>query len=227
MSGGRASMARELNIVTPLHTSTKRDCLARMNDNKVEAMIKAKEYGFDYWDGERRYGYGGYRYIPGRWSNVAKAFIDMYNIKPGQKILDIGCGKGFLLYEIQLIEPGVELFGVDISEYGLNSTPNNLKAKLYNLRCDRVLPWEDNYFDLAFSLGTFHNLNLPSLSVALPEINRIAKEKYLMIESFRNEAEQFNLQCWALTAETLIDTESWKWLFRQMGYLGDYEFIYF
>ena len=87
-------MGKLVEFVTPLHKATVRDCLSRMNDNKVEAMIKAKEYGIDYWDGDRRYGYGGYKYIPGRWKPVAKAFIENYNLGPGSKILDIGCGKG-------------------------------------------------------------------------------------------------------------------------------------
>jgi len=105
-------MGSELNLVTSLHTSTKRDYLARMVNNKVEAMMVAKQYGKDYWDGDRRYGYGGYRYLPGRWKPVAESLIERYQLKSGSKILDVGCGKGFLLYEMQLIEPGIEITGI-------------------------------------------------------------------------------------------------------------------
>jgi ubiquinone/menaquinone biosynthesis C-methylase UbiE len=198
-----------------------------MNDNKVEAMIKAKKYDFDYWDGDRRYGYGGYKYIPGRWRPVAETFIERYKLGPGSKILDIGCGKGFLLYELQLLEPKLELFGIDISQYGLNGRNPSLVADLRILRCEEELPWPNDFFDLSFSLGTFHNLHLPELNKALFEMNRVGRQKYLMIESFRNEQEQFNLECWALTAETLINTKSWEWMFETSGYTGDYEFIYF
>ena len=90
-------MGRLLNIVTPLHQMTKRDYLARMMDDKVHCMMKAKEYEFDYWDGDRRYGYGGYKFIEGRWKPVAKALIDIYGLKNGSKVLDVGCGKAFLL----------------------------------------------------------------------------------------------------------------------------------
>lgn len=220
-------MGKLLEIVTPLHRATVRDCLARMNDNKVEAMIKAKEYSFDYWDGERRYGYGGYRYIPGRWKPVAEAFIDFYNLGSGSRVLDIGCGKGFLLYEMQLLEPKLELYGIDISQHGLDSKIPELVADLRILRCQDKLPWSTNYFDLTFSLGTFHNLHLPDLNKALLEMSRVGRQNYLMVESFRNEQEQFNLECWALTAETIINVDSWKWMFDQSGYIGDYEFIYF
>jgi ubiquinone/menaquinone biosynthesis C-methylase UbiE len=198
-----------------------------MNDNKVEAMIKAKKYDFDYWDGDRRYGYGGYKYIPGRWRPVAETFIERYKLGPGSRILDIGCGKGFLLYELQLLEPKLELFGIDISQYGLNGRNPSLVADLRILRCEEELPWPNDFFDLSFSLGTFHNLHLPELNKALFEMNRVGRQKYLMIESFRNEQEQFNLECWALTAETLINTKSWEWMFETSGYTGDYEFIYF
>lgn len=110
--------------------ATKRNYLGRMNDSKVEAMIIAKQYGVEYWDGDRKYGYGGYKYLPGRWAPVASKLLDIYKLKAGSKILDVGCGKGFLLYEMQLLEPGLEIHGFDISQYGLDHVHPNLKANL-------------------------------------------------------------------------------------------------
>src|SRR5947209_3979534 len=114
-------MGQLRNIVTPLHKATQRDYLARMIDDKSNCMVKAKEYEFDYWDGDRRYGYGGYKYLPGRWKPVAEALIDIYNLKPGDKVLDVGSGKAFLLYEMQLLIPELQLIGFDISKHGLES----------------------------------------------------------------------------------------------------------
>ena len=127
-------MSQLRNFVTSLHQSTKRDVLARMVDDKVNCMLKAKEYEQDYWDGDRRFGYGGYKYLPGRWKPVAQALIDTYGLKAGSRVLDVGCGKGFLLYEMQQIEPGLELVGFDISKHGLASAPADLKANLFNYR---------------------------------------------------------------------------------------------
>jgi len=220
-------MGRLLNLVTPLHKATKRDYLARMADEKVECMLKAKEYEFDYWDGDRRFGYGGYKYIPGRWKPVAQALIDTYGLKVGSRVLDVGCGKAFLLYEMQLIEPGLELVGFDISKHGLASSHTEFKGTLFRYRAQDAFPWGDQYFDLVISLGCLHNLKIFELTSAVSEIERVGRQKYVMVESYRNEQEQFNLQCWALTAETFFDTASWIWLYNRFGYTGDYEFIYF
>lgn len=220
-------MGQLVGIVTPLHKSTQRDCLARMVDNKVEAMIKAKEYEQDYWDGDRRYGYGGYKYLPGRWKPVAEALIARYNLKAGSKLLDVGFGKGFLLYEIQLLEPGIELYGIDISKHGWANIPKELNAKLHLQSAAEPLPWADDFFDLVISLGTFHNLHLPELEKALKEVERVGRNSYVMVESFRNEQEMFNLECWALTAETILSVRAWEWVYKTVGFSGDYEFIYF
>jgi ubiquinone/menaquinone biosynthesis C-methylase UbiE len=220
-------MGRLLNIVTPLHKSTKRDYLARMVDDKVACMLKAKEYEADYWDGDRRFGYGGYKYLAGRWKPVAQALIDIYGLKAGARVLDVGCGKAFLLHEMQLIEPGLELAGFDISKHGLASRHPDFKGTLSRARAQDRYPWGDKHFDLVISLGCLHNLRNFELQTALHEIERVGKNKYVMLESYRNEQELFNLQCWALTAEAFFDTAAWIWLYEHFGYTGDYEFIYF
>ena len=220
-------MRKELNLVTSLHTATKRDYLGRMNDSKVEAMMIAKQYGADYWDGDRKYGYGGYKYMPGRWATVAQKLIDLYGLKAGSKVLDVGCGKGFLLYEMQLIEPGLEIHGFDISHYGLDHAHPDLKANLFIHRAQDPYPFGDNSFDLVISLGTLHNLHIFELEIAVAEIERVGKQGYIMLESFRNELEMFNLECWALTAESLMDVDEWKWVYDRFGFTGDYEFIFF
>lgn len=219
-------MGNLMNIVTPLHRRTKRDYLARMVDDKVNCMLKAKEYEFDYWDGDRRYGYGGYRY-DGRWKVVAQKIIDTYGLKPDAKILDVGCGKAHLLFELQQLLPGAELHGFDISRHGLADVPESIRGQLFRYRAQDAYPYGDKYFDLVISLGCLHNLRIFELKTALQEVERVGRSKYIMVESYRNEQEMFNLECWALTAESLFDTAGWIWLYNHFGYTGDYEFIYF
>lgn len=214
-------------FVTPLHKSTKRDYLARMNDDKVHCMLKAKEYGADYWDGDRRYGYGGYNYRAGYWTPVAQSLIDTYNLKPGSKILDLGCGKGFLLHELLLLEPELQVIGTDISEHGLSHTTDLVKPHVQIHDARGEFKWQDKEFDLVISLTLLHNLRAFDLENCLREIQRIGKSHYVTSESYRTELEQFNLQCWALTCETFFDLDEWLWMFEKTGYTGDYEFIYF
>jgi SAM-dependent methyltransferase len=220
-------MGQLLNIITPLHKRTKRDYLARMVDDKVHCMLKAKEYEADYWDGDRRYGYGGYKY-DGRWKPVAQQFIDQYKLGPKSKILDVGCGKAFLIHEIkQILGPEAEVIGFDISKHGLADAPEAIRPHLFRYRAQDRFPFGDKHFDLVISLGCLHNLRLFELQTACSEIERVGKQGYIMLESYRNELEQFNLQCWALTCESFFDTAEWIWLYRHFGFTGDYEFIYF
>jgi ubiquinone/menaquinone biosynthesis C-methylase UbiE len=220
-------MGHLLNIVTPLHKMTKRDYVGRMMDEKVHCMMKAKEYERDYWDGDRRYGYGGYRYIEGRWKPVAQALVDRHGLKGKVRILDVGCGKGFLLREFKLLLPEADLVGFDVSRHGLADAHPDVKEGLFRYRAQDRYPFGDKSFDLVVSLGALHNLKIFELQTAIEEIERVGKNKYIMVESYRNELEQFNMQCWALTAEAFYDTASWIWLYRHFGYTGDYEFIYF
>ncbi len=220
-------MGKIVNYVTPLHQATSRAYIDRMVDDKVHCMIKAKEYEFDYWDGDRRYGYGGYKYMPGRWKPVAEALIENYNLTNDSRVLDVGCGKGYLLYEIKNLLPEIELAGFDISRHGLADAKEDIRDNLFRYRAQDRYPWGDDYFDLVISLGCLHNLRIFELETAIKEIQRVGKQKYIMLESYRNVQEQFNLQCWALTAESFFDTAEWIWLYNHFGYTGDYEFIYF
>jgi ubiquinone/menaquinone biosynthesis C-methylase UbiE len=219
-------MGRLMNLITPLHTKTARKYIERMVDDKVHCMVKAKEYEFDYWDGDRRYGYGGYRY-DGRWKAVAERLIETYRLGPEARILDVGCGKAHLLHELGQLLPGGEMCGFDISRHGIGDAPEEIRSWLFRYRAQDPYPWGDDHFDLVISLGSLHNLRLFELKTALAEIQRVGRQAYVMVESYRSELELFNLQCWALTAESFFDTAEWIWLFDHFGYAGDYEFIYF
>ena len=210
-------MGKLINIVTKLHNKTKRDYLARMLDNKTECMKIAKKYQKDYWDGQRRFGYGGYKYIPGRWNKVAKDLIEIYKLKPGSKILDVGCGKGFLLYEMKLLEPNLDICGFDMSKYAIKNAKKEIKRNLFVHKAQDPYAFKNKEFDLVFSLGTLHNLNLPHLKFTLSEIERVGKKKYIMVESYKNEKELFNLQCWALTCNIFFNNKEWIWFLKNLN----------
>ena len=214
------------NYFTPLHTSTTRNYLSRMCDAKVECMRVAKEFGAEFWDGDRRYGYGGFTY-DGRWKSVAEQLIADYNLAPNAAILDIGCGKGFLLFELHQLLPDARIVGFDKSVYALANAKDEIRDNLFIHTAQDPLPFRDDEFDLVISLTTLHNLHLPDLKAAITEMERIGKQKYLVVEGYRNDTELFNLQCWALTCAAFFTPEEWIWLFGQFSYSGDYEFVYF
>ncbi|MEM7680326.1 MAG: class I SAM-dependent methyltransferase [Planctomycetota bacterium] len=212
------------------HKATQRDYLARVNDPeypKAKAATLAKQYAYDYWDGDRRVNYGGYRYMPGRWLKVAEAMRDHYGLKAGDRVLDIGAGKGFLMHDLTLAVPGIEVVGVDISDYAIAHAKEEAKPRIAQAHAMR-LPFADNAFDLVYSLTTLHNLPNFELDAALREMERVgAGHKYLCVESYRNEAEKANLLYWQVTCEAFCSPEEWDWWFRTTGYTGDHSFIYF
>ena len=220
-------MGELVQFVTPLHQATSRAYIDRMVDDKVHCMLKAKEYETDYWDGHRRYGYGGYKYIPGRWKLVAESLIEHFDLTGNSSVLDVGCGKGFLLYEMKQILPDLKIAGFDISKHGLSQSREEIRDKLFCHKAQDSYSYENNSFDLVISLGCLHNLRVFELENALKEIERVGRQGYVMVESYRSEQEQFNLQCWALTCESFFDVEEWIWLYDRFGYTGYYEFIFF
>jgi SAM-dependent methyltransferase len=218
---------KELNFLRLNHNSIKRNYLERMNNSKVDCMIEAKKYGKNYWDGKRKFGYGGYKYIPGRWEKIAKKIIKKFKLNINSKILEVGCGKAFLLYEIKKIIPSIKIYGFDISRYAIKSAPDIIRKNLFINKAQQKYPFKNNYFDLIISLGCLHNLNIFDLKKALKEISRVGKQKYIMVESYQSNTQLFNLQCWALTCNSFFSKNEWKWIFKEFGYEGHYEFIYF
>lgn len=216
-----------IDFVSDLHKATKRDYVGRViSDDKAECALVAKRYGYDYWDGDRKYGYGGYKY-DGRWRVVAERLAKHYDLRPGQKVLDVGCGMAHLIYEITQVVPGIEVFGIDISEYALTHAKEEIRSQLmYGMAQD--IPFADNEFDLVISLTTLHNLRVYDLKNAVQEIERVSKgHSYIMVESYRNDREEMNMLYWQLTCASYYAVDEWEWLYKEWGYTGDYSFIFF
>lgn len=216
-----------IDFVSRVHKSTPRDYLARVLEaDKAQCAEVAIQWGKDYWDGERRFGYGGFRY-DGRWRPVAQAMARHYRLKPGDSVLDVGCGKGFLLYEFTQVIPGVRVAGVDISRYAVENAKEQVRP-LLQVGHARELPYPDRSFDLVVSVTTLHNLYLDEIWKALQEMERVSRGgKYVEVEAYRNEREKMNLLYWQLTCRAFHTPSEWEWIFQQAGYRGDYEFITF
>lgn len=214
-----------VKLITKNHKNTKRNYDARMISTKPHVMKISKKYGFHYWDGNRKFGYGGYN-DDGRWKSVAKKIIKKYKLTNKSKVLDIGCGKGYLVKELSLALKSKNIYGVDISNYAINKSPKIIKKNLKVFDARNKFN-SNKKFDLVISINLIHNFELKDVFKFLKNVVSISKNSYISTESYRNEEELYNLQCWALTCESFFSDKEWRWIFNNSHYYRDYELIYF
>jgi len=216
-----------IDFVSDLHRRTGRDYRERVvRGDKAECAEVAKRFGPEYWDGDRRYGYGGYRY-DGRWAPVARRIADHYGLGSGSRVLDVGCGKAHLVHELTLAVPGLDAWGIDVSDHALADAPEPIRPRLVRGSATS-LPFPDASFDLVLSLNVLHNLYVDDLFAALAEIGRVGRrDAYVVVESWRNEREKANLLDWQLTCECFFTPREWEWVFARAGYRGDHSFVFF
>lgn len=213
-------MGKEINLLDRL-PKVQRNTKARALQKSEEDIKIAKQFGKDFFDGERKHGYGGYRY-DGRWLPVAQRFVDYYQLSSSAKILDVGCAKGFLMYDFLQILPKATVRGLDISEYAKANAYQGMD-QLIDLGSADCLPYDDKTFDLVISINTIHNLPLERCKKALKEIERVSKmHKFITVDAWRSLEEKQALEEWILTAETYMSVSDWVKLFDEVGYTGDY-----
>ena len=198
-----------------------RDVDDRWKSKTEDVIAISKEFGFDYWDGDRIYGYGGYKY-DSRWQKVAERLVSHYKLKENYKVLDVGCGKGFLVKDLLDTKFQVDAYGIDISEYALRNSFQKLSGRLH-FGSAVSLPFPDNSFDLVVSFNTLHNLKRSELIESLTEIERVTKgPSFVQVDSYTNEREKEIFLKWVLTAEFHDYTKGWFEVFDEAKFTGDY-----
>lgn len=214
-------MGIEINLLEN-YPRTKRNVQER-GATKTEAdRALARQFGKDFFDGDRKVGYGGFAYNPRFWQPVIPAFQKFYSLKPGDKILDVGCAKGFMLHDFKELMPEIEVKGIDISSYAIENGHPNVKQDL-QVADARKLPFEDNAFDLVISINTVHNLDGDDLIQALKEIDRVSRKgAFITVDAYRDEVEKEAMLAWNLTAKTILHVDEWKALFKKIQFKGDY-----
>lgn len=214
-------MGRQVDLLSALPKS-KRDVKARETAKNPEVVRISRQFGEMYFDGPRAYGYGGYRY-DGRWVPVAHDIIAHFDLKPGQRVLDVGCAKGFLVHDLLQALPGLEVFGVDISHYALLNSHPGAVGRLHRGTAD-ALSFPDGAFDAAICLDTIHNLPRPRARVALAELQRLAGGRaFIRVDSYLTPEQKAIFESWVLTAAFHEYPGGWIALFDEAGYTGDYD----
>ena len=194
----------------------------RLSEKSPEIVKIARQFGKEFFDGDRKFGYGGLRYDPKYWSNVVKDFVEYYNIKPDARILDVGCAKGYMLYDFKRQYPRLEIFGIDISKYAIENCHPEVKDFL-KVGDAKNLEFQDNYFDLVISINTVHNLELNDCISSIKEISRVSKgNSFITVDAYNSDEEKERMFKWNLTAKTIMSTNDWKDTFKKISYNGNF-----
>lgn len=199
-----------------------RDLTSRQAEKTEEVRSIAREFGKEFFDGDRKYGYGGFHYNPRFWSPVIPDFEEHFGDLTAKTVLDVGCGKGFLLFDLLRLRPGVQVAGIDLSRYAIDNAKEEVRH-LVSVADAKALPFASKSFDLVISINTIHNLELSDCKEALREIGRVSKgQSFITVDAYRNKEEKERMWAWNLTAKTILSTDDWKALFDEVGYRGDY-----
>ena len=214
-------MGNEIDLLAK-YPKAKRDLTQRLESKTEEVRSVARKFDKEFFDGERKFGYGGFSYNSRYWSEVVKDFSNYYNLNDNSRILDVGCAKGFMLYDFYKLNSNLDLHGIDISKYAIDNSVPEIKNKLQVANATK-LPYEDNFFDLVIAINTIHNLDKDECEIALKEISRVSKKNaFITVDAFSNEDEKKRMYAWNLTAKTIMSIEDWKKFFSDAKYNGDY-----
>lgn len=214
-------MGKEIDLLIN-YPKTKRDVKERGSEKTEADRALARQFGKDFFDGDRKNGYGGFSYIPRFWQPVIPTFEEYFGLRAGSSVLDVGCAKGFMLHDLAELIPGIEVQGIDVSAYAIEHVIEDMK-RFVQVADARDLPFADNSFDAVVSVNTVHNLEREECGAALREIERVSRGKsFITVDAFRNEEEKQAMHAWNLTAKTIMHVDEWKSFFQQVGYTGDY-----
>ncbi len=214
-------MGQEIDLLVN-YPRTKRNVKERGATKTEEDRAIARQFGKDFFDGDRRHGYGGFSYQSRFWQPVIPTFQKHYGLKTTDSVLDVGCAKGFMLHDFAQLIPGIKVTGIDVSSYAIQNALDSMKSHV-RVADARKLPFKDKSFDLVISINTVHNLEKEDLAKALQEIERVSKGKsFITVDAYRNDEEKEAMYAWNLTAKTIMHVDEWKAFFKKVGYTGDY-----
>jgi ubiquinone/menaquinone biosynthesis C-methylase UbiE len=214
-------MGREIDLLVN-YPKAKRNVDERGATKTEEDRAIARKFGKAFFDGDRKTGYGGFNYHPRFWQPVIPTMQEYWGLTAKSSLLDVGCGKGFMMHDLAALIPGITVKGIDISEYAIENAIEDMKPHVQVGNATR-LPFPDKSFDVVVSINTVHNLDRAECGKALAEIERVVRGKsYITVDAYRTDAERERMQAWNLTARTIMSTTEWVAFFREVGYTGDY-----
>jgi SAM-dependent methyltransferase len=210
-------MEKEIDLLVN-YPKAKRNLEERLASKTEADRAIARQFGKDFFDGDRNHGYGGFGYLSRFWQPVIPTFQDYWKLNADSSILDVGSAKGFMLHDLAELIPGITVKGVDISEYAIENTIEDIQVANAT-----TLPFPDNSFDVVISINTVHNLERDECAKALREIQRVSRgNSFITVDAYRNDEEKERMYAWNLTAKTIMSVDEWVQFFDEIGYTGDY-----
>lgn len=214
-------MGREIDLLAN-YPRTKRNVEERGATKTEEVRSIARQFGQEFFDGDRQYGYGGFKYFPRFWQPVVPALQKHFDLASNSSLLDVGCAKAFMLHDLAELIPGIEVRGVDVSAYAIANAMDDMLSNV-QVADAKSLPFDDKSFDVVISINTIHNLERDDCAQALREIERVSRKgAFITVDAYRNEQERERMYAWNLTAKTIMHVDEWKEFFADVGYSGDY-----
>ena len=214
-------MGQEIDLLEN-YPRTKRNVEERGATKTEDVRRVARQFGKDFFDGERQYGYGGFKYSSRFWQPVIPTFQKHFGLTSRSSLLDVGCAKGFMLHDIVELIPDITVSGIDVSDYAIAHAMDDIRSKV-QVADARDIPFADNSFDVVISINTIHNLDRDDCAQALREIERVSRKgSFITVDAYRNEDEKERMFAWNLTAKTIMSVEEWVSFFEEVGYTGDY-----
>ncbi|MGZ5926962.1 MAG: class I SAM-dependent methyltransferase [Rhizomicrobium sp.] len=214
-------MGQEIDLLAD-YPRTKRNLDERAQQKTEEDRAIARQFGKEFFDGDRRHGYGGFNYLPRFWQPVIPAFRKHFGLDAGSSVLDVGCAKGFMLHDMAALIPGITVRGVDVSQYAIDNAIEDMKP-FVSVADAKTLPFPDKSFDVVISINTIHNLDRAECGQSLREIQRVARKgAFITIDAYHNEEERKRMYDWNLTGRTIMHVDEWRRFFAENGYTGDY-----
>ncbi|MBL6989662.1 MAG: class I SAM-dependent methyltransferase [Bacteriovoracaceae bacterium] len=214
-------MGKEIDLLIN-YPRTKRNVEERGHEKTEEDRKIARQFGKEFFDGDRKNGYGGFNYLPRFWQPVIPTFKEHFALTNESSLLDVGCAKGFMLYDLKQEFPEMTVAGLDVSEYAITNAKEEVKDFL-RVGNARALPYEDNSFDVVIAITTLHNLDFDDCGRSLAEVERVSRGKsFITVDAYHNDEEKKRMEAWNLTAKTVLHVDEWRELFDKVGYTGDY-----
>ena len=214
-------MGKEIDLLVN-YPKAKRNVAERGQEKTEVDRSIARKFSKEFFDGDRRHGYGGFNYLPRFWQPVIPTFRDYWQLNSGHSVLDVGCAKGFMIHDLAQLIPGISVKGVDVSDYAIANALDDMKPHIQVANATH-LPFPDNSFDVVISINTVHNLDRAECAQALMEIERVSRGKsFVTVDAYRNSEEMERMYAWNLTAKTIMSVDDWIRFFAEIGYSGDY-----